>query len=537
MDRRTFLAGTLAGLAAAACHSGPGSSTRRPPATGPGGRPGRLPPVPDGLAAERFALGVASGDPRPDSVILWTRVVADPMAADGGVGAAPVPVRWEVAADEGFDEVLRSGSTVADAARAHSVHVDARGLDPDRWYWYRFRVGDRTSPVGRTRTAPSPGARPERLRFGFASCQNRQAGHWTAHEHLAAEDLDLVVFLGDYIYDDAPNPSAVRPYRSADPTDLAGYRARWGEYKADPALQASHARFPWVCTWDDHEVSGNYAAEHPGEDYGDDTLRRAEFLARRAAAYQVYYENLPLRVEPPSGPDLRLHREVGWGRLARFFVLDTRQYRSDQAQGDPSLPAGAGPVTDEARDESRTMLGADQERWLGRSLDRTPATWNVLAQSVVMGRMPFVGSLFNLDQWDGYPAARRRLVRALRGVDNPVVISGDFHLGALGVITADPDDPSTPAVATEIVGTSISSEFPASFAGIAQTEIGKLPNIRYVNPHRRGYVRCEVTPDRLHIEHRTVDTTAAPTSPVRTDASFLVAAGDPEPRRAPASRA
>lgn len=523
MDRRTFLAGLLGGAVAAGCGSGSGSTRARRP----------LPPVPAGLPADRFVLGVASGDPRPDSVILWTRIVADPLSGDGGIGKAPVPVRWEVAADEGFGRVVRSGTAVADAALAHSVHVDARGLAPDRWYWYRFRVGDRTSPVGRTRTAPAAGARPDRLRFAFASCQNRQDGHWTAHRNLAAEDLDLVVFLGDYIYDEDPDPAAVRPYRSADPVDLATYRARWGEYKADPALQASHARFPWVCTWDDHEVSGNYAADHAGEDYGDDGLSRKEFLARRAAAYRVYYENLPLRVDPPRGADFRIHREVAWGRLARFFVLDTRQYRSDQAAGDPSLPAGAGPITDEARDERRTMLGRAQERWLGRALERTSASWNVIAQSVVMGRMPFVGSLYNLDQWDGYPAARRRLLAQLRGVDNPVVISGDFHLGALGVIPEDPEDPTTPPVATEIVSTSISSDFPAALTDVAETQIRGLPNFRYVNARRRGYVTCEVSAGRLDIEHRVVDTTASPTSDVRTDAAWTVTAGDPEPRPRP----
>lgn len=526
MDRRTFLAGMLAGAAATAC-SGRGRPAGSPPAT----RRRRPPPLPSGLPPERFALGVASGDPASRSVILWTRVVADPLASDGGVGAAPVPVHWEVATDEGFSHVVRSGTAVAEAALAHSVHVDARGLAPDRWYWYRFRVGDRTSPVGRTRTTPPPGARPDRLRFGFASCQNRQQGWWTAHEHLAAEDLDLVVFLGDYIYDDAPDPAATRPYRSADPVDLAGYRARWGEYKADPALQASHARFPWVCTWDDHEVSGNYAGDRPGEDYGDDGLTREEFLARRGAAYRVYYENLPLRVATPAGPALRIHRQVAWGRLARFFVLDTRQHRSDQARGDPALPAGAGPVTDEVLDPARTMLGADQEAWLTPALGRTDAAWNVIAQSVVMGRMPFAGKLFNLDQWDGYPAARRRLVDSLAGVANPLVISGDFHMGGLGVITADPDDPSTRPVATEIVATSISSDFPSALTAIAESEIGKLPNFRYANPRRRGYVACEVTPDRLRIEHRVVDTVAAPTSGVTTDAAWVVRSGDPEPRR------
>jgi alkaline phosphatase D len=491
---------------------------------------GSLPPLPTGLPAELFALGVASGDPRQDSVILWTRIVADPMAGDGGIGTAPIPVGWEVAEDESFANVVASGDAVADAALAHSVHVDALSLEPDTWYWYRFMVGDRTSPIGRTRTTPAPGTDPDSLRFAFASCQNRQNGYWTAHQHLADEDLDLVLFLGDYIYEEPPSPDAVQPYRSGAPTDLAGYRKRWGDYKADQALQAAHASFPWVCTWDDHEVANNYAADLPDGGDPDDPVVRESWLQRRAAAYQAYYEHLPLRLDQPSGADFPIHRELTWGQLARFFVLDGRQYRSPQVCQDTTVLAGAGPLCEEAEDDARTMLGTEQEEWLADGLASSEARWNVLAQQTVMTSVPFVEGVFNLDQWDGYPAARRRLVERLGQASNPVIVTGDIHLSGVGVVTADPDDPETEPVATELVGTSVSSEFP--LPDVVEVLAETMPNVHYINARQRGYVVCAVTTDELRAEFRFVSTATEPNGELETGAAWVIADGDPVPHPA-----
>ena len=265
IGRRAFLAGVVASALAAGCsRDGAGEEVGDVVGDTPPETAADLPPVPPSLPAELFALGVASGDPLPDAVILWTRLVSDPLVTGGGLPDQPLPVRWEIAAGRAFDDVVASGDVVAEPALAHSVHVDATGLEPDTWYWYRFSVGGSVSPTGRTRTAPRAGDDVDTLRFAFASCQNYQSGFWPAHDHLAAEDVDLVVFLGDYIYEDAPDPEAVRPYRSSEPVDLDGYRLRFGEYKADRALQAAHARAPWVCTWDDHEVESNYADGVPG---------------------------------------------------------------------------------------------------------------------------------------------------------------------------------------------------------------------------------------------------------------------------------
>ena len=533
IGRRTFMAGVVAtAVAAAACSSDDddgGNGNGSGSANGDAAARPDLPPVPDGLVDDVFALGVASGDPLPDSVILWTRLVADGTAADGAIGTTdPVPVGWEVAADEAFDDVVAEGDVVADQALAHSVHVDVDGLDPDTWYWYRFTVGERTSTVGRARTTPATDDDPDTLRFAFASCQNRQDGFWTAYAHLAEEDVDLVFFLGDYIYEGPSEEGSLQPYATAAPSDLPTYRARWGEYKADPLLQGAHALCPWVCTWDDHEVGNDYAGAVPqGADPADEAAT-TRFLEQRAAAYQVFYEHTPVRLDPPEAdsPDFKIYRSLDWGSLARFYVLDGRQYRSDQECDDTALIAGVGPLCDEAEADDRTMLGEEQEAWLGDELADSGARWNVLAQQTVVANVPFAEGLVNLDQWDGYPAARERLIGQLDGVSNPVVITGDIHLSAVGTIDVEPGQPR----ATELVGTSISSSFP--LADAVESLVSQLPNVQYINAHQRGYVVCEVTPDELRAQYRLVSTTDAPQADVETASTWVVADGDPTPRPA-----
>jgi alkaline phosphatase D len=535
LGRRAFLAGMAATALATAggCSRAEDASGSSGPRAGAGDGPPEtaadLPPLPQSLPVGLFALGVASGDPLPDSVILWTRLVNNPLADGGGVPDQSLPVRWEVAADDGFEDVVASGDAVAEPALAHAVHVDASGLEPDSWYWYRFSVGGTTSPVGRTRTAPARGDDPRRLRFAFASCQDREAGYWTAYDHLAAEDIDLVVHLGDYIYEGAPNPAAVRPSQTPAPTDLAGYRRRLGEYRADPALQAAHARAPWICTWDDHEVRNNYANDVPDQP-DEASLTPGQFLERRAAAYQAYYEHMPVRVDPPDGPDMRLYRTLAWGGLARFYVLDGRQYRSDQACG---TAGDVGVMCPAVEDDDRTMLGPDQEAWLGRRLGESEATWNVLAQQTIVSPMAFpVGdtAVGNLDQWDGYAAARRRLVDQLRDVANPVVITGDIHASGVGIVNDDPEDPASAPLVPELVGTSISSEIPVDLVAAFEATLATAPAIQYVEARRRGYVLVRLTGDELRADFRYVSTTAAPEAEVATGASWVVTAGDPVPR-------
>ncbi|HEX3157585.1 MAG TPA: alkaline phosphatase D family protein, partial [Gemmatimonadaceae bacterium] len=319
-----------------------------------------------------FTLGVASGDPTPDGVVLWTRLAPDPLRG-GGMPPRRVPVRWEIAADEGFARIVQRGEALALPELAHSVHVEVRGLASDRVYWYRFITGGAASPVGRTRTAPAAGARLDRFALAFASCQSYQSGYYTAHRHLANEDVNLVVFLGDYIYEGGIDQGGVRRHTGPEIMSLGDYRDRYALYKTDPDLQAAHAAFPWTVTTDDHEVDNNYAGEI-SERYDAPQL----FLQRRAAAYQAYYEHMPLRRSSmPKGPDLPLYRRLGFGDLLELNVLDTRQYRTDQPCGDSVTPHCAESLSPDA-----TILGAAQERWLLDGLGASAARWNLLGNQL-----------------------------------------------------------------------------------------------------------------------------------------------------------
>jgi alkaline phosphatase D len=537
-SRRRFLALAAMGLAgptlAAACSSGgdggaaaTSTSPAAPPggATGPDGSAASL-PVPT-FATSPFTLGVASGDPLADSVILWTRLALEPLDG-GGMGAEPVPVRWEVASDDTFASVVAEGTAVATEDLAHSVHVDVTGLDADTWYAYRFRVGDHVSATGRTRTVPADGDLPAggRMRFGFTSCQNWTAGHYTGYPHLVDEQLDLVFHLGDYIYEGGPGgDTAVRRHNSDEVRTLVEYRNRYGLYKSDPNLQAAHAACPWVTTWDDHEVDNNYADDLDGADVSDG------FLERRAAAYRASYEHQPLRLAVPDGPDFDIYRAVTYGSLARFFVIDTRQHRSNQACVEPG--ADFGPSCPEVDEPGRTMLGAEQRAWLLDGLASTRATWNVIANQTVMTKLPLGGVAYNFDQWDGYPADRAALTAAMaeRADLNPIVITGDIHAFGVGDLTADGGDPAAPVVGTEFVGGSMTSVFPDQFADIAQEAIGGLPQIRYVDVRGHGYGVCELTGDSATVSYRVVSTTAEPTADISTEATFVVDAGRPGARR------
>ncbi len=371
---------------------------------------------------EPFTLGVASGDPLSDGVVLWTRLARDAVT-DAGRGRAPVPVRWEVAHDDGFRRIVRSGEVLALPELGHTVHAEVEGLAADRIYHYRFHAGATTSPVGRTRTAPAAGHHMGRFRFAFASCQQYEHGYWTAYRHMAEEDLDLVMHLGDYIYEKSWGDNIVQPHDGAEIFSLEDYRRRYTQYRSDPDLQAAHAAFPWIVTWDDHEVDNNYATGVP-----EDRQHPGAFLLRRAAAYQAYYEFMPLRrTSVPAGPDMRLYRRFGFGDLVAMSVLDTRQYRDDQACGDGNKPS-----CEAHRDPTRTLLGPEQERWLLDGLHGSSARWNVLAQQVMMARLQRRNdedeATYPMDMWDGYPAARQRVLDAFASdrVANPVVLTGDI---------------------------------------------------------------------------------------------------------------
>src|SRR3990170_3582016 len=408
------------------------------------------------FAADPFSLGVASGYPSPDGVVLWTRLA-------GNLDLLAVRVRWEIASDEAMRSTVLSGETLAEPDWGHSIHVDAKGLAPDRWYWYRFMAAGAESPIGRPRTAPAADAVNPRLRFAFASCQQYEQGYFSAYRHIAADAPDLVAFLGDYIYESTWGRDHVRKHGTPEPYTLDDYRARYALYRADPDLQAAHAACPWIVTWDDHEVDNDYADDRP-----EDGMERPAFLQRRAAAYRAYYEHMPLPERMrPQGPDMRIYTRLDWGALARFHVLDDRQYRSWHACPRPGRRGGSNTVDIEEcvrlSNPNRTILGRAQERWLENSLAESRAGWNVLAQQTPMAQFdqkPGPGRRAWTDGWDGYPAARKRLLDFLaeRRIANPVAIGGDVHSFNVNELKLDFDDSASPVVASELVGTSITSQ-------------------------------------------------------------------------------
>ena len=328
--------------------------------------------------ANPFRFGVASGDPLPDGVVLWTRLDGDVLARSEAQHLR-VPVRWEIADDNSFKRIVRKGSALALGELGHSVHAEVAGLRPGRHYWYRFTAGGEVSATGRTRTAPAREARIDQFRFVFASCQNYENGYFTAYRRIAEEDLDLVVHLGDYIYETGGLLTPVRRQEFAGQVfTLEEYRARYAHYRLDRDLQAAHAACPWIVTPDDHEVKNDYAAA-----ISPDGMPREQFLRRRAAAYQAYYEFMPLRRSSmPIGPAMRLFRRLRFGGLAEFHVLDARQHRSGPACG-----GGRKPLCEDALGPSQHMLGPGQEQWLMRGLRASGARWNLLANQVLISQL------------------------------------------------------------------------------------------------------------------------------------------------------
>ncbi|GAB3465359.1 alkaline phosphatase D family protein [Massilia terrae] len=481
-----------------------------------------------------FSLGVASGSPLPDAVILWTRLLVNPLDATS-VPPVALTVRWEVAEDEAFRRIAAKGTAVATPELAHSVHVDARGLQPNRWYWYRFMLGDAVSPVGRTRTAPAPDTMPDTLRLAVASCQHWEFGAYAAHRHIVAEAPDLVAFVGDYIYEWGPyqlrHPDKAQ--RVNECLTLADYRARYAQYKSDPDLQAAHLAAPWIVTWDDHEVSNDYAGLR-------DWTLSPTFAARRAAAYQAFYEHMPVRLaDVRQFFDVRLYQRYDWGRLARFHVLDDRQYRATEACPKPGH--GGSNVVNlrscaELRDPSRSMLGQEQEDWLAQGLNTSRARWNILTQQTLMAQNTYAPIVtpedgrFWTDGWDGYPVARRRLMDALAssGAANPLVLGGDVHSFFATELRADfykPVSAQNPVLATEFCGTSVTSGSRPQARTLEYLQ--RNPHIKYGRSDKRGYMLVELTPGAAETRFMGLDDVRDPQSKIAALTSFHVADGRP----------
>lgn len=520
LTRRHVLAGGLAGsLATGTTVALDSASATANPLLSVAGR----------VRADPFTLGLASGDPTPTGVVLWTRLAVEPLAADGrgGMPSRDVPVQWQIADNPRMHRPVDRGTVVARAAGAHSVHVEVEGLRPGREYWYRFKVGAFVSAVARTRTAPALTEMPAALAMSFASCAHWEAGYFTAYRHLADDEPDLVLHLGDYQYEYGTSTDATPRKHAGDETvTLAGYRLRHAQYKTDPDLQTAHAVAPWLVVWDDHEVDNNWAAGVPENERADqwnDTPER--FLARRANAFKAYYENMPLRASSiPRGSDMKIYRRLQWGRLANFHMLDTRGYRDDQACDD-----GWDTNCEEALDPSRTLTGDAQEAWLAKGLSQSRARWDLLGQQVFFAQRdgkvePELRHVSN-DAWDGYVGSRERVTQAWQdaGVRNPVVLTGDVHRHWAADIRADYDDPDSEILGSELVASSVTS-------GGDGDPAWSDPIMEW-NPHlkfsgdQRGYVRTTITPEGLQADFRSLDRVTTRGSAARTQASFRLADG------------
>ncbi|WP_199434363.1 alkaline phosphatase D family protein [Qaidamihabitans albus] len=480
-------------------------------------------PVP----GDPFTLGVASGEPDHHSVVLWTRLAPSPLAEDGmgGMTGNRVEVQWEVALDERFRRVVRRGRERTGPDAGYAVHAEVAGLRAGWEYFYRFRAGGHVSPAGRTRTAPPVGVLGSGLAMSFASCSQFEHGYFTAYRHLAADEPDLVLHLGDYVYEYKPqvyvSPDGnVRDHAGPETETLANYRQRYAQYRADADLQAAHAVAPWLVVPDDHEVDNNWA----GDVHEKPEIPQPDFIQRRANAFRAYYENMPLRRRNrPRGSSIQLYRTVTWGSLANFHMLDTRQYRDDQACDD------GWKVCEDSADPARTLTGDEQEAWLLNNFRRSRARWDVLGQQVFFARRVSASGANSMDAWDGYKGSQERITEGWveAGVRNPVVLTGDVHTHWANELKANYADADSPVVGTELVTSSITSGGNGADSDPADDpNLQRNPHIKFRNA-QRGYVRTRITREEMRADFRVVDRVTEPGAPVRTRASFEIADRNP----------
>ncbi len=500
------------------------------------------------FASNPFTLGVASGSPTHDGVVLWTRLAPSGIFGASKLGDDNIAVRWEIAHDEGFARIVQRGQAQALSTLAHSVHVEVAGLEAGRGYFYRFIVSDFISPLGRTRTMPAADATPSRFRIAYASCQRWEHGYYSAYRHMLADQPDLVLFLGDYIYE---YPNAVHAVRRPNATSNGGwvinledYRSRYALHKSDPDLQAMHAACPWAFTWDDHEVQNDYAGLTAG-----DGQPAPDFVARRAAAYQAFYEHMPIRanaltrslaglLEMPAA-ELRIYGQIKLGALGSLYLLDPRQYKDAPVctkEGDGKTGSVNPAQCPAWNDPARSFLGAAQEQWLAQALAQNAnnSGWQIIGQSTRFGlrdnRASGSGQFMGNDNWDGYSAARTRMTEALQksGSNKAVILGGDVHENWVGHIKADYAKPSSAAIGVEFCGTSITSRQSASSTNEKIPErLARNPHFTFADAEKRGYGFADFSAQKLQVSLRTVSDVTNKDAAVQTLAQFAVAAGKP----------
>ena len=490
-------------------------------------------------STDPFSLGVASGSPTSESMVLWTRLGRAALEQTGR-SHTTVDVTWQLAYDPQFTHIAQSGQLKARPELGHSLHVEVMGLSPAREYFYRFLSGQASSPTGRTRTFPASHSPAARLRLAYASCQRWGDGFYTAYRDMLAQDLDVVMFLGDYIYEYPPSASRdVRPTTGGWVLTLDEYRDRYALHKSDPHLQAMHAACPWIVTWDDHEVQNDYAELHAG--FSGAPVQ--DFAARRRDAYQAFYENMPVRYADfaqllnRQSDQVQVFGSTKFGQLATLYNLDNRQHRHRQACTPGDRPGG-GRINPQHCEllgqEYRTLLGERQEGWLKRQFERSQTQWNLIGQQSLIGPRDMGAGMSRVwnDGWGGYPAARQRLIDAMQStaLKNPVVLGGDVHQNWVGHVLADYARPDSKAVAVEFCGTSISSRNRATEAEVERI-LQHSPNFVFANAQYRGYGVVDVQQHSLTTSLRAVKNIRDPNSEVFTLSRFSVDAGRSEVRK------
>lgn len=517
-DRRTLLT-SLAGTAGlAACQTTAAQSSLAAPALLKSGR---------GTLGEDtlFPLGVASGDPLSDGFVIWTRIVPDPLALDDPLPGS-IDVDWEVAEDEGFNRIVRRGRKRAVAEWAHSVHVEVSGLQPQRDYFYRFRADGQSSPIGMSKTAPTFLSPVDRAKFGIVTCQHYEQGFFNAYTDLLAMDPDFILHMGDYIYEVSWGPQ-VRRQAEVEALDLGDYRRTHAQYKLDPFLQEAHRRVPWLMIWDDHEVVNDYAGFND-EDY----MPVAEVRKRRAAAFQAYYEHMPVRLRSrPRGPYMHFHDQFQYGDLLSIYLSDARQYRDDQACQTPDDGGARLAQCDELLDPTRSMLGMAQERDILRGIGRSGATWEVLAQPTLFGRLNQSDRDGNpgswSDGWDGYAPTRERILDMVeqRKPQNFVSLGGDMHSWWVGDLKPRFNQEESPVVGSEFVTTSVTAH---SYAyGRFSRMLPDNPHIKFFDDRQRGHTFMDVSKDRWTATLRAMDSVYDPKAGATTRGTWVVENGKP----------
>lgn len=464
-----------------------------------------------------FKLGVASGDPEEDGFVIWTRLVKNVKLENGAIPDESQVVSWEIATDKSFSNIVQNGKTKTDPFWAHSVHIEIYNLEPNKLYFYRFKNNSFSSPVGRTKTTPKNTDTLKELNFAILSCQSYLGGYYTAHTHLAEEDLDVVLFLGDYIYEfkghEGVGGRVHYPHKTLE--TLEDYRLRYAQYKSDPALQNIHAAFPWLVTFDDHEVRNNWGGEEDKKS-----------LARQAAAFKAYYEHMPVRKSAiPNDYHIQIYRKCAYGDLVEFSILDTRQFRSKPACGNKHTEN-----CHNRKDPSRTIYGKEQEQWLFNNLKTSTKRWNILANQVLMAYkddQPGPGTNVGIDKWDGFVESRKRLFSTIREneIKNVVVLTGDSHKNWVNDLKEDFSNPGSRTLATEFGGTSLTSGGNGT-KNYGKNVLDENPHIKYTS-NRRGYVRCKLTSDNLRADFRTIEYVDRKGAPISTEASFYVKHNEP----------